>query len=173
VEIFGILFRIVLRSTPPVFSFRPTLFFQLHQKCPDFTRLMTEGSSVKGVSQRQHDNECKSRSALTISVRLNHAQRENNRSSFGTFSGPNLMLKLTSHHGLDGRNSRAGFGPRAGLCRPLAMGVFRGGAAGAAAPPNRPQKLSFYHDEGSTGGTSLAAMPSVLDTKARRLNFIQ
>ena len=51
-----------------------------------------------------------------------------------------------------------------------AMGVFRGGGA---PPPNRPKKLSLYHDEGSTGGTSLAAMPSVLDTKARRLNFVQ
>jgi len=50
-------------------------------------------------------------------VRLNHAQRENNRSSFGTFSGPNLMLKLTNRRGPDGRNSRAGFGPRARLCR--------------------------------------------------------
>jgi len=48
------------------------------------------------------------------------------------------------------------------------MGVFTGGGA-----PNRPQKLLFYHDEGSTGGTSLAAMPSVLDTKAKRLNFVQ
>ena len=46
------------------------------------------------------------------------------------------------------------------------MGVFRG-------DPQSPQKLSFYHDEGSTGDTSLAAMPSALDTKARRLNFVQ
>ena len=29
------------------------------------------------------------------------------------------MLKLTSRCGPDGRNSQAGFGPRAGLCRPL------------------------------------------------------
>jgi len=57
VEIFGILFRIVLRSTSPVFSF--ILFFQLHQKYPNFTSLVTEGSSVKGVSQRQCVNECK------------------------------------------------------------------------------------------------------------------
>jgi len=49
----------------------------------------------------------------TMSVRLNHAQCENNRSSFGTFSGPNLLLKLTSRRRPDGRNSRAG------LCRPL------------------------------------------------------
>ena len=38
---------------------------------------------------------------MTISVRLNHAQRENNRSSFGKFSGPNLMLKMTSRRGPD------------------------------------------------------------------------
>jgi len=94
------------------------IFFQLHQKCPNFTRL-TEGSSVKEVSQRQRVNKYKSRPALTISARLNHAQRENNRSSFGTFSGPNLMLKLTSRRGPDGQNSRAGFGPRARLCRLL------------------------------------------------------
>ena len=51
------------------------------------------------------------------------------------------------------------------------MGVFRGGPRPPS--PNRPQKLPFYHDEGSAGGTSLAAMPSVLDTKAKRLNFVQ
>jgi len=38
---------------------------------------------------------------------------------------------------------------------------------GGRPPPNRPKKLPFYHVEGSTGGTSLAAMPSVLDTKTR------
>ena len=64
---------------------------------------MTEGSSVKGVSQRQRVNECKSRSGLTISVRLNHAQSENNRSSFGTFSGPILMLNWQAAAGrMDG-----------------------------------------------------------------------
>ena len=47
------------------------------------------------------------------------ACRENSRSSFGTFSEPNLMLKLTSRRRPGGRNSRAGFGPRAGLCPPL------------------------------------------------------
>jgi len=122
-EIFGSLFRMVLRSTPPVFSF--ILFFQLHQKCPNFTRLVTEGSSVKvkGVSQRRRVNECESRSGLTISVRLNHAQHESNPSSFGIFSGPNLMLKLTSHRGPDRWNSRAGFGLQAGLCRPLSYCV--------------------------------------------------
>ena len=52
-----------------------------------------------------------------------------------------------------------------------AWAYLEGGRGGR--PPNRPPKLSFYHDEGSTGGTSLAAMPSVLETKARRLNFVQ
>ena len=33
--------------------------------------------------------------------------------------GPDLMLKLTNRRGPDRRSSRAGFGPRAGLCRPL------------------------------------------------------
>ena len=39
-------------------------------------------------------------------------------------------------------------------CRPSVcnMGIFRGGGG------NRPPKLPFYHDEGSTGGTSLAAL---------------
>ena len=33
--------------------------------------------------------------------------------------GPDLMSKLTSLSGKDRRSLRAGFGPRAGLCRPL------------------------------------------------------
>jgi len=65
---------------------------------------------------------------LTISVRVNHAQRENNRSSFGTFFVPNLMSKLTNRRGPDGRNSRAG------LCRPLiyTSSQFRPGDSKAA-----------------------------------------
>jgi len=45
---FCILFRIVLRSTRPVFSF--ILFFPTSPKCPNFTRLVTEGSSIKGIN---------------------------------------------------------------------------------------------------------------------------
>jgi len=115
VEIFGILFRIVLRSTVPVFSF--ILFFQLHQKCPNFTRLVSSERRVKCKGSQLASTR---RSALTISVLLNHTQRENNRSSFGTgtFFWPNLMLKLTSCRGSDGWNSRAGFGPRPDFADP-------------------------------------------------------
>ena len=51
---FLVLLITVLRSTPPVFSF--ILFFQLHQKFTNLNKLVTEGSSVNEVSQRQ---ECK------------------------------------------------------------------------------------------------------------------
>ena len=33
--------------------------------------------------------------------------------------GPDIMLKFTGCRGPDRQSSRAGFGPRAGLCRPL------------------------------------------------------
>ena len=50
VEIFGVLFRIVLRSTPwyhPFSALGLRYIFQLHQKCPNFTTLMIELSLVK------------------------------------------------------------------------------------------------------------------------------
>ena len=93
-------------------------FFPTSPKISQFYWTSDRRVKCKG-SQSASTRQCKSRSALTISVRLNHTQRENNRLSFGTFSGPNLMLKLTSRRGPDGQNWRAGFGPRARLCRPL------------------------------------------------------
>ena len=48
------------------------------------------------------------------------------------------------------------------------MGVFRGGGGATQCPPPPPPKMPFYHDEGSTGDTSLAALPSVLNTKLRK-----
>ena len=49
-------------------SFQLYTIFQLHQKCPNCTRLVTEGLSVKGVSQRQCINECKRADQRWLSV---------------------------------------------------------------------------------------------------------
>ena len=44
--------------------------------------------------------------------------------------GPDIMLKFTGCRGPDRQSSRAGFGPRAGLCRPLcySIGASEGGS---------------------------------------------
>jgi len=63
--------------------------------------------SVRELISVDYQCTTKSRSAWKQSLIVRYVYRRN------------LMFKLTSHRGPDGWNSQAGFGPRAGLCRPL------------------------------------------------------
>jgi len=106
-----------LRPTPPLFSY--ILFFELYQNVPILLdrRVKCKGSQSASTSVREPisvDYQCatESRSAWKQSLIVRYVFRAE------------LMLKLTSRRGPDGRNSRAGFGPRAGLCRPLYLRVI-------------------------------------------------
>jgi len=88
---FSILFRTVLRSTPPIFSF--ILFFQTTKNVP-----------LQGASQHQH--------VSTISVYLlNPARCENNRSSFGAFTGAQGLDLVTNRREPDLARGRSSADP--------------------------------------------------------------
>jgi len=96
---------------------------QLHYKSPNVTGLVTKRPKYKGASQGQRHNKRQESQSLSInSVRLNHAQHENNRSPFSVFGGSTRagFIVKTDDPPLAGSTELAGrIWPVGRTCRPL------------------------------------------------------
>ena len=97
---YSILFRMVLRSAPPVFSFI-LIFFQTSKNAPMLYWTITEWVRCREPVSVDYQRLTKPHLGCTVTLLLVHLA--------GAHS-PDLMLKLTSCHGPDQRSSQSGFG---------------------------------------------------------------